>query len=70
MGKLHSIRRAVERNPDAWRLWRFMAWGKETERPHIHGAEFYRGQWIPTPWRWKYRSYVKKVLRDLGYTVE
>lgn len=67
MGKLHTLRRAIEREPDKWfHISRFF--GKTELRPH--NAKFYGGQWIPNRnWMspFAYRRFVKKVLLELGY---
>jgi hypothetical protein len=59
MGKLHSLRRAIERDPDIW-------------RPGSRGAWFdnHTKQWVPlSSWynngKCSYRNYIEKVLRDI-----
>lgn len=52
MGKLHTLRRAIEHNPEKW------------ER----ADSAYRantGQWVPSRWNGvSYKSFIKKVLRE------
>lgn len=67
MGKLHTLRRAIERNPESW--FYHVRWNNTVK---AIGAEFYRGVWKPI-YGWDkapYRSFVRYVLHDLGYIVE
>jgi len=81
MGKLHTLRRAIRRDPKT-----FMSDGplfeqngqKEPQlvgvRAFVSGAEFRDGQWQPTivstaQTLLPYRRFVKATLRELGYDV-
>lgn len=68
MGKLHTLRRAIERDPD-----HFM----DKNGPSLRASSAFRyfrrkGDWRGRPY-WassSYRPYVRKVLRSLGYVVQ
>ena len=79
MGKLHTLKRAIQRNPKA-----FMSEGPlfvsiSQEEPRLAGirafatgAEFRDGQWQPATVSTArallpYRRFVKASLRELGY---
>jgi hypothetical protein len=77
MGKLHSLRRAIEANPEQW-LFRNI--GDRSGRiVNVAGASFHRKtptdptrRWYPrSAWNTQhpYRAFVRSVLRDLGYPV-
>ena len=72
MGKLHTLRRAIKRNPERWEA---TPWGK------AHSAYFWNGEWCPS-WgmRGPYQAFVQHVLDEIkndqeaigsadGYTV-
>lgn len=69
MGKLHTLRRAIEREPEKW----FNL--ESTGRCWAYGASrriwSNNNRWEPTaPWGYHgkaYRSFVKQVLKELGY---
>lgn len=66
MGKLHTLRRAIERNPEDWFYER--RYGYPRTENIARAARFYRGQWIPVlGWGSSYKSFVKHVLEELGY---
>ena len=56
MGKLHSLRRAIQRDPDKWRNARA-------------AARYGRGDWFPiTRWSYgdgAYRKFIAKCLASL-----
>lgn len=76
MGKLHTLKRAIMRNPEIWMD------RKNTHGRPVHSAVFSDGQWKPytshldrvissprknrDPYR-PYRRYVKTILVNLGY---
>lgn len=69
MGKLHTLRRAVERDPD-----KFMTdYGRAGIGIVVQGAIFRDGQWEPVVCDrersrlFPYRKFVASVLRRLGY---
>jgi len=81
MGKLHTLRRAIRRNPKA-----FMSEGPLFDpdgkaEPHLvgiwlfcSGAQFRDGQWQPTVVAdntslLPYRRFVRLTLAELGYDV-
>lgn len=70
MGKLHTLRRAIERNPSEWyhKHSNFVVLGG-FDRGHVKGALFFRNRWRPTTWGNSYRAFVASVLRGLGYSV-
>jgi hypothetical protein len=54
MGKLHKLRRAIEKNPDKWRMAR--------------AARIYKwkGAWVCEPihyWGYSYRAFVNKYVK-------
>ncbi len=63
MGKLHSLRRVIERDPQRWIHY-------QRARPAYINIF---GQWQPVEiWssRHSYRNFVRSVLRRLGYVVQ
>lgn len=68
MGKLHTLRRAIERDPK--KFFDTYDWGVSVE-----GANFSEGQWEPMVCDrersrlFPYRKFVKSVLKRLGYDV-
>jgi hypothetical protein len=69
MGKLHSLRRAIEANPERWVSKFSGVAGASFHKETIHDPVC---QWHPTNSWYKHRSYrafVRSVLRDLGYPV-
>jgi hypothetical protein len=54
MGKLHTLRRAILREPEKWRKMPLGAWD--------HGTKY--GGWKPC-WAGSYRAFVKSVLKDI-----
>ena len=71
MGKLHTLRRAVERHPDKFMSdYRAAGLGLNAQ-----GATFRDGQWEPIVCDrersrlFPYRKFVRGVLRRLGYDV-
>lgn len=74
MGKLHTLKRAVEREPEKWFvLFRHVDMSKINGRDREYkwkyptGATFRDGKWIPCPGHRKYKGFIKKVLEDIGY---
>jgi len=71
MGKLHSLRRAIERNPESW----ILTWGKWGPRQEFYALYANRPRprspdWSPGYNAWKggpYRNFVRSVLKELGY---
>jgi hypothetical protein len=64
MGKLHTLRRAIEREPN-----KFINTYARTALP----VYCYRGTWYPRSYSLgnsPYRTFVRKVLCDLGYVVQ
>jgi hypothetical protein len=65
MGKLHKLRRAIEREPEKWMSGNYA-------RPASNGYP-YEGHWHP---HWntlnneRHRLFVRSVLRKLGYMVK
>ena len=71
MGKLHTLRRAIEREPEKWIYrehdGRLTARGARRDRWQNHG------QWFSVE-RWSYngasyRGFVQSVLAKLGYSM-
>ena len=59
MGKLHSLKRAIKKNPDAWHF-----------QGRVRGAfKKGTGEWVPQTWfaygPHSYKKFVKKVLEDI-----
>jgi len=66
MGKLHSLRKTIEKDPEKW--IRKPAWAGGTER--AMAAQFQAGEWTPCTWWYRGNSYVAFVrhcLKELGY---
>lgn len=63
MGKLHSLRRAIQRNPELWKSWK--GDGHYWRSPPVCGAHKRKGQWEPRSWSNSYRYFVASVLREL-----
>lgn len=65
MGKLHTLRRAIQEAPTVWFFTTY------NDRVQIaYGARFTGTKWHPQKWGWNrhsYESFVASVLRDLGY---
>ena len=55
MGKLHTLRRAILREPGRWR----------TAGGFTFGAMFYDGMWHPV-WTRSYLNFVRSILRGVG----
>ena len=54
MGKLHTLRRAIERDPEKWKDAR----GADRWKKH--------GRWLPMRWyRKAYGAFIRSVLRDI-----
>ena len=75
MGKLHTLRRAVERNPDRWLTSYGLVYGAEyrTKPPWTTYEKWNGPGWYPKNGFFcgnpkSYRDYITKVLIDLGYT--
>jgi hypothetical protein len=70
MGKLHTLRRAIERNPDDWHIPQWKPWAKVTYS-YPMGASFskWHKKWRPFRCYSSYRRFVAKVLVELGYDV-
>lgn len=70
MGKLHTLRRAIEREPEKW--FRQDYDGRCFARGASRSKWFGSKQWEPTEsWQVGYRSYrsfVRHILNELGYT--
>jgi len=67
MGKLHTLRRAIERNPKEWMHENYC------RKVVMSAKKTKTGQWVPfLGWCSKksYRSFVKHVLKELGYDVD
>ena len=67
MGNLHTLRRAIERDPESFVL--HVTWN-DTYR--ARSARFYEGQWHARHsyfGKSSYRNFVQSVLNTLGYTV-
>lgn len=68
MGKLHSIRKEIERDPSRWYVPLLAVNIRGGNKNKAYGARFYRGKWIP--WelhpRASYRAFVRSVLAGLG----
>ena len=61
MGKLHTLRRAIERDPQQWYHEAGGGWF------FVKDAYFVRGAWKPGyPGGRSYREFVRSVLIDLG----
>lgn len=67
MGKLHTLKRAVWRDPEAFLRrtihGKWLADGGAKYDPHTH-------RWVSSYWYWPhapYRSVVRAVLREKGY---
>lgn len=60
MGKLHTLRRQIERD--------LKAGGgiAKTWQSKYCGAYVYRGQWKPWDWSKPYRNFIRKVVREFG----
>ena len=60
MGKLHTLRREIERNPDQW-------YCDNSGWTYFHGAWFdsSQGRWKPSNWGRSYRRFIRKVLIDM-----
>ena len=74
MGKLHTLRRAIVREPEKWFvLFRHVdmssRYGRDREYKWKYptGATFRGGKWTPTPGYRDYEGFIKKVLEDIGY---
>lgn len=61
MGKLHSLRRAVTRNPEKF------VFDNGREKFSIGAVKVMSG-WIGVRWK-SYRKFVASVLREIGYEV-
>lgn len=63
MGKLHKLRRTIERDPKKW-LHRLSTY----KNPYPFSAVYTNNQWVPNhdALRGPYRNFVRKVLEDLG----
>jgi hypothetical protein len=79
LGKLHTLRRAVGRDPERWMLWPNKWRGARVQDAardvQAYGARFRAGNWEPTSSRGTrrgspYRGFVRHVLRELGYACE
>lgn len=75
MGKLHTLKRAIQRDPDKWYFpSNQIAWTLKYKKPHdyvwnwVNGARFDKGEWIPYKYNSGYSKFVKSVLREMGYT--
>jgi len=69
VGKLHTLRRAIEREPGRWYCdWKY-PWEREPRQPKA--ARYVNGQWRPSPQPYyrhgPYESFVRHVLKELGY---
>ena len=62
MGKLHTLRRAIERNPEE-----FMRVYGDDQKAEIYGAGFYNGKWQRTHvfCGRSYKGFVTRVLLDM-----
>jgi hypothetical protein len=82
MGKLHTLRRAIRRNPAAFvREMPSFEWAGVGVEPRFtgirlvcSGAQFRDGQWQPTLVSaerslFPYRRFVRSTLRTLGYDI-
>jgi hypothetical protein len=60
MGKLHKLRRAIEREPERWivRVW-------DGRVISVRGAYHVKSGWRPSEGR-SYGKFVKKTLQELG----
>ena len=79
MGKLHTLRRAIARNPQSFMSEKPVFESAGLAEPRFigirlfsSGAQFRDGQWHPTVVSDKhilfpYRCFVRAVLRSLGY---
>lgn len=70
MGKLHTLKRAIQRHPEKY-IVEFS--GLKKTKYAVSGAFFSNGKWIPSQKHWGYRSYqrfIAKVLKELGYDVQ
>lgn len=70
MGKLHTLRRAIEREPEKWFT---KAWAND-DLIMPYAAHRWRDKWEPyRGWYGSgskaYRRFVAKVLKNLGYKV-
>jgi len=67
MGKLHTLRRQIERCPSEW--WKLLSWVRHGDPLRVRGAHRYRdGRWAPdynTSRDAPYRSFVRSVLYDI-----
>jgi hypothetical protein len=66
MGKLHKLRKVIERDPERW-FRKYNSGNKE-----VYGARKIAGRWHPAnlyygEYRWSYARFVRRVLIDLGY---
>lgn len=60
MGKLHKLRRAIERDPA-----QFYGTNRAGELTRVHGAMKLSRRWRPWPWSSSYRAFVASVLKDI-----
>ena len=75
MGKLHTLRRAIEANPERWLIRR----ARDGAILNVHGASSHKQTPSSETFTWHpviayasqrpYRAFVRSVLRDLGYPV-
>lgn len=69
MGKLHTLKRAIERNPEDWYskpfpFSKFRVKGASRSKRYRDGV--YLGDWKPDYWSYSYRPFIKKVLEGIG----
>lgn len=76
MGKLHTLRRAIEREPEKWfdhETWFAVSVVRKKKNPReykwrvVKGAERFKQSWEPAKYRRKYNGFVFSVLKEMGY---
>lgn len=70
MGKLHTLRRAIERNPDDYHIPQWRVWAKVSySYPTAARFSTWHNAWFPDRYSQSYRRFVAKTLVELGYDV-
>ncbi len=67
MGKLHTLRRAIERDPESWIIRDF--YNKRVCL--VKGTDRYVGnrRFVSSYWTNSYRGFVIHVLNEMGYNI-
>lgn len=71
MGKTHTLRRAIARNPQAF-IMKMRKPAAKSAQAYSSNRQRNNGRWLPVSpmQRGSYRAYVRAVLRSLGHMVE